>query len=81
VLAVHDTSGAIAVLEAMVKRNEKNTEAHYRAGLLYMSRHVPGKWPPAKASRTLGRRPRSSLAFAHEGDLGPSRNRASDRDC
>jgi GWxTD domain-containing protein len=41
-LAVQDTSAAIAVLEAMVKRNEKNTEAHYRAGLLYMSRHVPG---------------------------------------
>lgn len=41
-LAVRDTSGAIAVYEAMVKRNLRNAEAHYRAGVLYLTRHVPG---------------------------------------
>jgi len=41
-LAAGDTSGAIALLEAMVERDNKDAEAHYRAGILYMSRHVPG---------------------------------------
>lgn len=41
-LAAGDTSGAIAVYEAIVRRDLKSAEAHYRAGLLYMTRHVPG---------------------------------------
>ncbi len=41
-LAAQDTSGAIAVLEAMIGHDKKNAEAHYRAGVLYMTRHVAG---------------------------------------
>jgi GWxTD domain-containing protein len=41
-LASHDTSEAIAALEAMLEHDRKNAEAHYRVGMLYMSRHVPG---------------------------------------
>ena len=42
-LARADTNGAIAVYEAMLKRDIRNAEAHYRAGVLHMSRHVPGE--------------------------------------
>jgi len=41
-LARSDTSGAIAVYEAMVRRSVRDAEAHYRAGVLYMTRHTPG---------------------------------------
>jgi GWxTD domain-containing protein len=41
-LARQDTSGAIAVYEAILKRNIKDAETHYRAGVLYMTRHVVG---------------------------------------
>ncbi|HEX9727146.1 MAG TPA: hypothetical protein VGA37_01415 [Gemmatimonadales bacterium] len=41
-LAAQDTSGAIEVYEALVKADLKNAEAHYLAGLLYMSRHQAG---------------------------------------
>jgi GWxTD domain-containing protein len=41
-LAVQDTSGAIAVYERMVRRDRRDAEAHYRAGQLYMTRHPVG---------------------------------------
>jgi GWxTD domain-containing protein len=41
-LARRDTSGAIAVLEGMIKRHHRDAEAHFRAGVLYMARHVAG---------------------------------------
>jgi GWxTD domain-containing protein len=42
-LARHDTSGAIVALERLIRRDFRNAELHYRTGLLYMSRHVPGE--------------------------------------
>ena len=42
-LARGDTNGAIAVYDAMLKRDIRNAEAHYRAGVLHMTRHEPGK--------------------------------------
>jgi len=42
-LARGDTSGAIAALERLIRRDGKNAEAHFRAGTLYMTRHVPGQ--------------------------------------
>ena len=41
-LARGDTNAAITMYEAMVRRNLKNAEAHYLAGVLYMTRHIPG---------------------------------------
>jgi GWxTD domain-containing protein len=41
-LAAGDTSAAIAAYEAVVRRNNRDAEAHYRAGVLYRSRFVPG---------------------------------------
>jgi GWxTD domain-containing protein len=41
-LARRDTSGAIAVLERIIRRDNRDAEAHYRAGVLYMTRHVVG---------------------------------------
>jgi GWxTD domain-containing protein len=41
-LALRDTTGALLALEQHLKQNVRDTEAHYRAGQLYMSRHVVG---------------------------------------
>jgi GWxTD domain-containing protein len=37
-----DTTAAIAAVEALLKRNQRDAEAQWVAGLLYFSRHVPG---------------------------------------
>jgi GWxTD domain-containing protein len=42
-LATGDTSGAIAAFESLLKRDMRNAEAHYRAGVLYLSRHPAGE--------------------------------------
>ena len=40
--AAGDTAAAIAAVEAVLKRSRRDAEAHWIAGLLYLSRHVPG---------------------------------------
>jgi len=40
--AAGDTAGAISAVEALLKRNQRNAEAQWVAGLLYLSQHVPG---------------------------------------
>jgi len=37
-----DTAAAIAAVEALLKRNQRDAEAQWTAGLLHLSRHVPG---------------------------------------
>jgi GWxTD domain-containing protein len=41
-LARRDTTGAIEIYQRLITADERNAEAHYQVGLLYMSRHVPG---------------------------------------
>lgn len=40
-VAQGDTTAAIALLESMIARQERNAEAHYRLGLLYLARVDP----------------------------------------
>jgi GWxTD domain-containing protein len=40
--AAGDTAGAIAAVEALLKREQRHAEAQWVAGLLYLSQHVPG---------------------------------------
>ncbi len=37
-----DTAGAITAVEVLLKRDQRNAEAQWLAGLLHLSRHVPG---------------------------------------
>jgi GWxTD domain-containing protein len=41
-LALRDTNAALQVLEQQLRQNIRDAEAHYRAGRLYMTRHVVG---------------------------------------
>jgi len=40
--AAGDTAAAITAVETLLKRNQRDAEAQWVAGLLYLSRHVPG---------------------------------------
>lgn len=41
-VAQGDTAGAIVAVEALLKREQRNAEAQWLAGQLYLSQHVPG---------------------------------------
>src|SRR3972149_406119 len=40
--AAGDTTAAITAVEAVLKRNQRDAEAQWIAGLLHLSQHVPG---------------------------------------